>query len=56
MRIKRAPLADLPPVVMHGQYVTECPKHGRTNHLTYLGNRCQKCHEEGLVAKGLVKP
>ncbi len=56
MNNKDAPRGGLPPVALHGQYIAECPKHGHTNHLTYLGDRCQKCHEEGLVVKGLVKP
>jgi hypothetical protein len=53
---RRAPLTDLPPVAEHVQYLAECPRHGTANFLTYLGNRCQLCHQEGLIAKGLVKP
>lgn len=38
-----------PPGSRHGWYYAECPVHGRTEHLTYLGGRCAKCQDEALV-------
>lgn len=35
-------------------WIATCPKHGETDHLSYLGGACTKCHQEGLEAQGLV--
>jgi len=36
-------------------WVADCPAHGPTPHLGYLGGRCQKCQDEGLEAAGLLE-
>lgn len=33
----------------------DCPTHGRQAHQSYLGGRCERCHEEGLRALGLIR-
>ena len=35
--------------------IGKCPKHGQQACLSYLGGACVVCHQEGLVAQGLVK-
>jgi hypothetical protein len=37
-------------------WLAQCPKHGRTAHMSIIGGRCCRCQDEGLVAQGLVKP
>jgi hypothetical protein len=40
---------EQPFVAREGYFMADCPTHGRTAHLTYLGNRCEECQKERLA-------